>query len=676
MPDAEDVSLSRRLTLAILVPVALLLLVGAILAYQITRMREEAALVDHTDRVIATSFEAVKQILDQESSFRGYLLTREPEFLEPFYDVNPRRTLRELAQLVSDNPRQSQRARNLADGYERWLAEVEPVMRGGNFELARALPAMQLRHRRMAATRQLARSIIEEEYTLRASRAKEAEDATKNAELAFFGCFFFAALSLAFVSRNQLKRVSSSYRAAFARERTARLGVENAEWVRQGEVELARALQGELSAEQIGKNTLEILVEKTGADVGAVYAAEDEVYRRCAAYGLSTLPDEPERFAHGEGLVGRAAAGEERIVKRDLPPEYLRVRSGTGEHLPVEVVVVPATVDGQVQAVLELGFLKVIDDRSLDLLDRVHDVVGAAMRSADYRKRLRDLLKRTQEQAEQLQTQQEELRVQNEELEEQSQALQEAQRRLELQQTELEQTNEDLKLHTDLLERRNFDLSRAQRELEEKAGEVARANQYKSEFLANMSHELRTPLNSSLILAKLLADNKDGNLKAEQVRYAETIYSAGNDLLSLINDILDLSKIEAGKMDVDAAPIALSRLAEPIARTFEPIAQQKKVAFSLWIDPALDRIETDAAKVQQILNNLLSNAFKFTERGSVELKISAGSNAVRFEVSDTGIGIPPDRQALIFDAFRQADGSIARRFGGTGLGLSISRDLA
>ncbi len=300
------------------------------------------------------------------------------------------------------------------------------------------------------------------------------------------------------------------------------------------------------------------------------------------------------------------------------------------------------------------------------------------MRSATYREELRTLLDETQRQAEELQTQSEELRVSNEELEEQGRALKESQGRLEQQQAELEQTNSQLEEQTQQLETQRDDLERVNASVQSKARELEQASRYKSDFLANMSHELRTPLNSSLILAKLLADNIDDNLTEEQVKYAKTIQSSGNDLLTLINDILDLSKIEAGHVEIRPEAVPVERLASNLRQLFEPVAAEKKLDLIVDIEAACPaEIETDPQRLEQVLKNLLSNACKFTETGQVRLSIGkAANNRISFAVSDTGIGISAEQQQRVFEAFHQADGTISRKFGGTGLGLSISRQLA
>ena len=354
------------------------------------------------------------------------------------------------------------------------------------------------------------------------------------------------------------------------------------------------------------------------------------------------------------------------------------MKTGLGESDPLEIALVPVTHDGEVNGVVELGFLHPIRSQDLELLELIAGTLGATTQAAIYRRRLQETLAETQQLNEELQTQQEELRTANEELEEQARALSESQAHLEQQQAELEQTNSQIAQQADIVASRNEALKLAQVELERRAAELERASKYKSEFLANMSHELRTPLNSSLILAKLLAEDRSGNLNEEQRKYANTIYSAGNDLLSLINDILDLSKVEAGKMELAPQRLSTDQLLEVLRAVFEPLAREKNLAFE--VSRAQDvptELYTDRQRLEQVLRNLLSNAIKFTKSGKVLLHAeSRGADRIAFLVTDTGIGIAADQQQLIFEAFRQADGTIHRSYGGTGLGLSISREFA
>jgi len=458
----------------------------------------------------------------------------------------------------------------------------------------------------------------------------------------------------------------------------SRLAVLRDAWLSSAQASLSTLLEGELSHDQLAENALGFLTEKLGAQVGAMYLVEADVYRRSGAYALDPKAASPAIVRAGEGLVGQVARDNRISVLRDVPQGYLDISSSVGRHPPRHLIIAPAAADGRVFAVVEVGLLTAPDPTELELFPRISQSLASAVRSANYRTRQRELLEETQRQAEELQaqqeelqTQQEELKVQNEELEQQSQALQKSQTLLENQQAELEQINSHLEEQTQSLETQKDNLLRAQSELQ-------RANEYKSEFLANMSHELRTPLNSSLILAKLLSDNREGNLSAEQIKFAQTIYSAGNDLLTLINDILDLSKIEAGKLDMRPEVVPLPRVFEELMATFSPVAKDRHLELTATVDAALPAtLYTDPSRLAQILKNLLSNALKFTEQGTVSLNAFRSSDGrLGFAVKDSGIGIPLEQQSVIFEAFRQADGTTNRKYGGTGLGLSISRDLA
>jgi CheY-like chemotaxis protein/signal transduction histidine kinase/CHASE3 domain sensor protein len=448
-------------------------------------------------------------------------------------------------------------------------------------------------------------------------------------------------------------------------------------WLRIGQMNLSEQMQGDQSLDKLGHNVLGFLAAFLEAQVGAVYIAEGGRFRRFAAYAIPAGA-ELDTVRAGDGLIGQAAKDNRMVRVRDVPDGYLPIASGVGQGTPSELLIAPASIDGFVHAVLELGFFGPVDAAKGELLARVSESMAVAVRASKDRQRLEELLQETQQQAEELQAGQEELRVSNEELEEQGRALRESQAQLESQQAELEQINTQLEEQTQLLENQKDALAKSHGVLTAKSTELQRANEYKSEFLANMSHELRTPLNSTLILAKLLADNKDGNLTGQQVKFAQTISSAGNDLLDLINDVLDLSRIEAGKIDLAPEPVPIVRVVEELEKVFQPAAEQKRLRFSTSVEPGVpDEIETDPQRLGQILKNLLSNAIKFTERGEVGLRVfSPAPGKVGFAVRDTGVGIAAHQQEVIFEAFRQADGSIHRKFGGTGLGLSISRDLA
>ena len=461
----------------------------------------------------------------------------------------------------------------------------------------------------------------------------------------------------------------------------ARTQVQGIVWMQQGEALVAQSMLGEQSVAEVGANALKTLAGYLDAQVGVLYVAERNALRRIAGFALDTSgADAPEHLAMGQGIAGQVAAEQRAMAFNNLPAGYLSIRSALGQTMPQRLLAVPVIADRVLVGVLELGLLRPTrgTEAQLELLKAVTENIGVALRSALYRQQLVELLQQTQRQSEELQVQQEELQVSNEELEEQARSLEASQVQLENQQAELEQTNVRLEEQAQDLERQKDDLLRAQQALNLNAEKLESANRYKSEFLANMSHELRTPLNSSLILAKILIDNKDGNLNADQVEYARTIQASNNDLLHLINEILDLSKIESGHVEVAVELVTLEDTLKRLRAVFEPLAQQKGVDLVITAEPrAPATMLTDPQRLEQILKNLLSNALKFTEQGQVNLKVQAvRGGRIAFAVRDTGVGIAPHQQEVIFEAFRQADGTTSRRYGGTGLGLSISRELA
>ncbi|MBK1882193.1 response regulator [Luteolibacter pohnpeiensis] len=456
----------------------------------------------------------------------------------------------------------------------------------------------------------------------------------------------------------------------------ARLVSRRENWLRAGQTELGIKLVGEQWMDALGDGILKFLCGYLDAQAGAMFVEDGTEFHRVSTYAAA-VDSVPKTFSKGDGVLSQAVKDGQCFVVSDVPDGYLSVGSSFGKSAPRHLLVMPIHVEGQVKAVLELGFFKPVQESDKELLARVESSIGVAIRSVKYRMRLRELLEQTQQQSEEVQAQSEELRVSNEELEEQSRALMESQSRLELQQTELEQNNVQLEEQTQMLEQQKRYLVNAKEALEKQAWEVERASRYKSDFLANMSHELRTPLNSSLILAKLLAENRNGNLTDEQIKFAQTIESSGNDLLVLINDVLDLSKIEAGHMEIHPERMQLDRLVNTLQDVFEPVATQKSLGFQIEIGPQVpDSLITDRQRLEQVLKNLLSNALKFTESGSVALRISrTPGDQIAFAVSDTGIGIESEQQQAIFDPFFQGDGTTSRKYGGTGLGLSISRNL-
>jgi tubulin-specific chaperone A len=470
-------------------------------------------------------------------------------------------------------------------------------------------------------------------------------------------------------------------------------------WLKTGQTELNNRMRGELDIPELGLNIIGFLTTYLDAQVGLLYfVAKEETLKLVGSYALGKEKTPLKRFKFGEGIVGQAAREDKIITINDIPEEFVKIRTGFGEISPKFAIAVPFSYEGHVIGVIELASIHEITDVQIEFLLQSLENIAIALNSAESRRQLEELLQKTQEQAEKLQAQQEELRQSNEELEGQTKALIASETNLQSQQEELRVINEELEERTRALEKQKADIQQknkellvARNEIAKKARDFEEVSKYKSEFLANMSHELRTPLNSILILSQLLSNNSDANLSEKQVEFSKTIHSSGSDLLALINEILDLSKIEAGMMEIRVEKIHIEDFAGNIKRVFKPVANNKGLDFILDIrkDDVPDYFHTDSQRAQQVVKNLLSNAFKFTDDGSVTLGIfrppkdtnlSQSSlkpeEALAFEVKDTGIGIPDDKQNIIFEAFRQEDGTTSRRYGGTGLGLSISRELA
>ncbi|THD29538.1 MAG: histidine kinase, partial [Flavobacterium johnsoniae] len=459
--------------------------------------------------------------------------------------------------------------------------------------------------------------------------------------------------------------------------RKSTLAQQREQWLRDAQLGLAASVVGEQPIGELGENILGFLTNYLGAVAGAIYVENAGRFHRMAAHGVPSDVTLPASFGQNDSLFGHVLRDHRPIAVGEVPDGYINFGSALGQQKPRYLALAPAIVEGDTRGVFELGFLTPISDQTLVLLEQVSELIAVAIRSAEFRTRLQALLEETQRQSEELQVQGEELRVSNEELEEQGRALREQQSRLEQQQAELEQTNSQLEEQAEELERQRDNLERSKDAIEAKAKEVELASRYKSDFLANMSHELRTPLNSSLILAKLLADNSEGNLTAQQVQFAQTIQSSGNDLLNLINDILDLSKIEAGHVEINAEAVSIERTVNGLRHMFEPLATNKGLQLNVSVEAGVPAvIQTDPQRLEQVLKNLLANALKFTENGGVSLTVSRRDDSqVAFSIKDTGIGIADEQQKRIFEAFHQADSTISRKFGGTGLGLSISREL-
>ena len=491
--------------------------------------------------------------------------------------------------------------------------------------------------------------------------------------------------------------------------------------------ELNNRMRGEMSFEQLGNNMLSFLVPVLEAQVGAFYSFDPatEQLTLSSSYAMQRRKHLANTFRLGESLVGQCALERKSILLEQVPEDYISIASGTGTGQARNVMVMPVVHDDEIKGVLEIGAFREFSDEDLTFLEQCVSVIAVSVHSVQSRMRLAQMLEQTQEQAEalerqkeemaqvnedleeqamelsasesRLQQQQEELKAINEELESQTQALRASEESLQAQQEELRVTNEELEAQARLLTeqktemaQKNDELELLRHELEDKIRELEMSSKYKSEFLSTMSHELRTPLNSILILSNALGQNKKGNLDDKQVEHAQVIHSAGSDLLSLINDILDISKIEEGKMDVIIDDLSAQEIGEHFRRNFAHVAESRNLDFHVNLGDNLpDYFYTDRQRLEQIIKNLLSNALKFTEQGSVTLTIARPEEGetlpsrhllpektIKFAVTDTGAGIPAEKQKLIFEAFQQADGTTSRKYGGTGLGLTISRELA
>jgi len=461
---------------------------------------------------------------------------------------------------------------------------------------------------------------------------------------------------------------------------------DRADWLKNGQVGLAEELRGELELPDVASRAIQYVARYLDARVGALYDLEQGTLRLIGQFAFSEAAASrgaAASFGLGQGLVGQAALREDIMVVGDPPPGYLQVRSGLGASAVREIVLVPIVRAGRVSGVLELGFFSPWSERAHELVLSVREMIAIAIEVARARTATRRLLAETQRQAQLLVEQEEELRARNEELQSQQEDMQKTN-------VELTQQTEELENQRRILQDRNIQLDEARAELERKAAELTTVNSYKSQFLANMSHELRTPLNSMLLLSNLLAVNESGTLTDKQIEYARTIYGAGRDLLALINQVLDLAKIEAGRFDIHVAPVPLRDLVASLERVFLPLAADRKLRLLTEVAPGVPAtIMSDRPRIEQILNNLLANAIKFTEKGQVTLRVDrpeppvvfqreglSPQHTLAFSVSDTGVGIAPADHQRIFAPFEQVDAAPDRRYGGTGLGLNIARELA
>lgn len=659
----------------------LFFLISGYVSYSRIRIvQENAAWVAHTYEVLVSIDTLLSLIKDAETGQRGYVVTGKEEYLEPYNSalLKIENQIEKIKTLTDDNPLQQERisiVRKLVGIKLSHLSEVVNARRNKGFEQASAIILTDRGKEAMDNLRETFSEMRQTELDLRQERDKKMENSYR---VSIAAGVISAALGIVL----SIIAAGLLYRAAEKRRQE--------EWFQTAQVGLSNVMLGDLSVEQLAQNILKFFAEYLNAHAGIFYARDDSAYARVTTYGFPGDGIAPEKVEADDGLLGQAIRDARAFVINDVPDGYINIGSAMGQGNPRHLIISPAFADGSVNAVFELGFVQEPDKHVLTLLSEASKAIGVAIQSAKYKAELKTLLEETQSQAEELQSQSEELRASNEEL-------QSREEELKTQQEELEASNEEMEEKTKALEEQNTQIKQKSQEvqeakkiIEDKAREVEQASKYKSEFLANMSHELRTPLNSLLILARSLASNEDGNLTQEQVEEAQVIHNGGLELLSLINDILDLSKVEAGKLNIVTEDVPLDRIVKKLAQQFEPISSESGVALNVEMENNLpETIRTDVQRVEQILKNLLSNAFKFTEAGSVTLRVfRPGENvnlqrdtlehggAIAFAVTDTGIGIEETKLGDIFEAFQQEDGSIDRHYGGTGLGLTIARKFA
>jgi CheY-like chemotaxis protein/signal transduction histidine kinase len=723
------IGVSFALSLATLTTIGLI-------SYQSTNdLIETSRQENHTYQVLSQLEDLSLQVTNAETGQRGYVITGEQSYLEPYnaaINVLDQK-IKELQRLTADNPNQQRRLDILQPLITKKLDELKETInlrQNQGFEASQKIVLTDQGKQLMGEIRKVILAMKTEENTLLKQRSEKAQAAAQEtiASIVYSIPLFSLILGLIgfALTRNisaPLKQVSDlaekmadgdlsvnlpdsdrqdeigvltrTFNQMIVNLRNTTQKNEEQNWLKSNLAEFTQMLQGHRNLESASSRILSNLAPLVGASQGVFYLMDSindqPILKLLSSYAYKERKNLANQFRLGEGLVGQCALEKQRILLTEVPSDYIRITSGLGEAPPLNIIVLPILFETQVNAVLELASFGPFNHLHLTFLEQLTENLGVFLNNIASQLQTQQLLEESVTLTEELQTQQEELQQSNQRLEEQAQELEESQFLVKQSNEELQQLNEELEEKAELLEiqnrevaHKNQEVEKARQSLEEKAEQLALSSKYKSEFLANMSHELRTPLNSLLILARLLADNSLSNLTEKQVEYSRTIYSAGNDLLELINDILDLAKIESGTMLLNIEQIAFVDLETSLEQTFRQLAHNKELSFTIELDEKLpSAISNDSKRLQQVLKNLLANAFKFTEQGGVKLEISMASDAdqvdnpmIAFAVSDTGIGIAAEKQKIIFEAFQQADGTTSRKYGGTGLGLSISRELA
>ncbi|WP_442590131.1 response regulator [Pedobacter sp. AW31-3R] len=685
----------------------LFVIISAVTSYKSIRsMDDDSSWENHTYEVIDIIQNVEVKLLNAETGLRGYVLTQRSAYLAP-YNANANKIIPQinhLQRLTIDNPIQQERLDSLEYYAQQKIKDMHEILQ------ANAIGGQALSMKKVLTDKgklfkdnmlRVNNELIKNETDLlklrKENRIKSGERSVFTVMGSSLIIIFLVLYLFSFIKRTFDEQRLTEIKMRENNDALEKLSIENKQrnWFLSEATIISESTRGEQELEELSTNVITQICNSLGATVGAFYLlnAKKRALELTGSYALEVRKGKLREIAFGEGLVGQAA--REKILKQvnDVPADYIKVGSGIGYLTPNTLILLPVLFEHETIAVIELGFAKPLTGIEQELLNVLSNLIGVAVNSAIARTQLRDLFLQTQQQAEELESQQEELRTTNEELIHKSEELQASEEELRVQQEELRETNAELEEKANQLEERNLSVNQAREAMKAKAEELEVSSKYKSEFLANMSHELRTPLNSILILARILKENRPDNLNEEQLKYAGVIHNAGSDLLTLINDILDLSKIESGKIDLDIEQVRPAEIRQNMELLFGEIAKSKKISFTANLGNGLpERLMTDLARIEQIVKNLLSNAFKFTpENGNIKLDIGLAEKSIAYysdslknteekiisiSVKDSGIGIPEDKQKLIFEAFKQADGSTSRKYGGTGLGLSISKELA
>ncbi|MET4139100.1 response regulator [Pedobacter sp. UYP1] len=674
--------------------------------YSIELMNEDAKWENHTYDVIDVAQDVELKLLNSETSLRGYIITQRREYLETYtkniHQIIPK--VKEMQKLTVDNPSQQRRLDSLEFYSAQKVKDMEDILMTNDTKGKDDAVKMVLTDKGRAFKTDMLRvnnaAIHAEQALLGVRTQKRIKSALQSTIIVVASSVIIFGLILylfSFIKRTFDEQKLTEITILENNAQLETLSEENQQknWLLSGASAINESMRGEQETDELSTHIITELCTYLAASVGALYLfnPNKQTLQLSGAYAYQEKKGKIKEIALGEGLVGQVAL-EKRIKQlNDIPADYLKISSGLGDTAPKTIIIIPVLFEEETIAVIELGLSAEPDEIVNRFLSTITESIGVGINSAVARAQLRDLFLQTQQQAEELESQQEELRTTNEELIHKSEELQASEEELRVQQEELRQTNAELEEKASLLEERNISVNEAREAMSLKAEELEVSSKYKSEFLANMSHELRTPLNSILILARILKENRPENLNEEQLKYAGVIHNAGSDLLTLINDILDLSKIESGKVDLDIEPVRPQEVKQNMESLFTEIARSKKIAYQITLGQGLpERFMTDLSRAEQIIKNLLSNAFKFTpENGEIKLEIdladdqlkyysehlkNSNQQIISFSVKDSGIGIPEDKQKLIFEAFKQADGTTSRKYGGTGLGLSISKELA